>query len=95
MTVLVSLGFAIIVLLALIVWELWEPVRYTATDSVQVPNSAPLPSQADGQVEILYGSPGAWRHHSWRPGDHADVQEALDTPGLAIRYNGTLAEGKQ
>lgn len=46
-------------------------------------------------VELLYGKPGAWVHHSMRPEGHKDIAEALATPGMAVRRGGVIEEGRQ
>jgi hypothetical protein len=47
------------------------------------------------QVELLRRHGDAWVTHSWRPQGHPDIQEALDTPGLAVRRGGVVEEGRQ
>lgn len=48
------------------------------------------------ETQLLIGRPGAWRHHSWRPAGHADIDEAIKTPGMAVvDPDGTLVEGEQ
>ena len=60
-----------------------------------VPAQPPPLAHADGAVELLVKTPAGWRHHSFRPSGHRDVQEALDTPGLAICRDGEIEEGVQ
>lgn len=64
---------------------------------VRRPRSTAATVLADQQnVEILAGSPGKWRHHSWRPKGHPDIAEAEHrTPGMAVIEDGILKEGLQ
>ena len=62
---------------------------------VYVPPQRPPLVHADGAVELLVKTPAGWRHHSFRPASHRDVQEALDTPGLAVMRDGEIEEGVQ
>ena len=59
------------------------------------PQHQPAPVHADGAVELLVKTTDGWRHHSFRPASHRDVQEALDTPGLAVMRDGEIEEGVQ
>jgi hypothetical protein len=52
-------------------------------------------SSQTNDVELLVRTPDGWRHHSFRPADHQDVQEALNTPGLAIRRDGKIEVGTE
>ena len=61
----------------------------------RVPPQLPPLVHAGGAVELLVKTPAGWRHHSFRPASHRDVQEALDTPGLAIMRDGEIEEGVQ
>lgn len=51
---------------------------------------------AGSNVQILKKIDGVWQHHSYRDRpDHPDVQEAINTPGLAVAINGVMNLGKQ
>lgn len=63
------------------------------TPSVRVEVTEPGP---DALVELLQrDANGTWQHHSWRPSCHHDINEALATPGLAVRRGTTIEEGAQ
>lgn len=85
LTAIFSLLFAAVGLLALIAWEL-RPKKSDAAEA---------PAKAEPLVELLTRSDAGWAHHSWREADHRDIQEALDTPGLAVRFGGVIKEGRQ
>jgi hypothetical protein len=86
-----------LILLAFLNWQLWSqrPRRHAAVrvQGNDTPQSKPATRSKD--VELLKNIGGKWIHHSWKPEGHPDIQEALDTPGLAIRRDGVLDEGRQ
>ena len=71
-------------------------VAIRSDKTIAVQDAARQAPPADATlVELLHGGPGRWAHHSFRPAGHRDIEEALATPGLAIRRGGRIEEGSQ
>ena len=65
----------------------WEQAKIGGTVTVDTPAAS---------HEIVKRVRDKWIHVGFRRPHHPDVQEALDTPGLAVRHSdGRIEEGNQ
>jgi hypothetical protein len=68
-----------------------EAAAPAAEPAVEYVSGPKPPAQ---QVEIIKRENGRWVHVGYRHHEHADVTEALRTPGLALRrHDGAINEG--
>lgn len=82
-----------------LVWHLRQThvAPYIPFPAEDVQSSDTRPAGPTPLVELLRrdASGTAWCHHSWRPAGHPDISEALDTPGLAVRGQDGVQEGRR
>jgi hypothetical protein len=93
-----ELGAVLAVQTVALAMHIRKPGQVTTrvTDSVTHPVTPTAASHSEGHVEIVKRSGDRWLAIGHRHADHADVHEALATPGLAIRHSdGSVEEGRQ